>query len=90
MRFFKLFIFVFVPLIFVAGSHPTENLSCREIVTHLLDSIKNIKTQRCDVKSVEHINNHLLFAESQLKLNVNPKMIYYKSILKGNEVLWIL
>jgi hypothetical protein len=73
----------------LAGSHSKENLSCREIVSHLLDSIKNIRTQHCDVKSVEHINGHLLFAESILKMNMNPKKIYYKNIFKGNEVLWI-
>ncbi len=89
MRFLKLSVLIIIPLLFLAASQPKENLSCREIVSHLLDSIKNIRTQHCDVKSVERINGHLFFAESRLKLNVNPKMIYYKSILKGNEVLWV-
>lgn len=89
MRFVRLIVLVSIPFFYLAGSRPNENLTCKEIVTHLLDSIKNIKTQRCEVKSIEHINGQLFFAESILKLNVNPKMIYYKSVLKGNEVLWI-
>ncbi len=38
---------------------------------------------------MENINGHLLHAESTLKINFNPKMIYFKSVLKGNELLWV-
>ena len=71
------------------GNHPRTTLTCRDIIGTMLDSVKNIRTQKCDIKVVEHINDHLNVAESQIKINTNPKKIYYKSILKGNEVLWI-
>lgn len=90
MRFLKLSLLFNIPLlIFFAGVRPKNNPSCREIIGHFLDSIKHVKTQRCDVKAMENINGHLHFAESTLKINFSPKMIYFKSILKGNELLWI-
>jgi len=89
MRFFKLLTIIGIPLFLLSSSHPEKNLSCLEIVSHMLDSLKNIKTQQYDLKATERVNGHLLFAASHIKINTNPKKIYFKSILKGNEVLWI-
>lgn len=55
----------------------------------MLDSMKNIKTQRYDLKATERVNGKFLFAESHIKINSQPKKIYFKSVLKGNEALWV-
>lgn len=90
MRLLKLSLLFIIPLlIFFAGGRHKSAPSCREIVGHFLDSIKHVKTQRCDVKSIENINGHLHLAESTIKINFNPKMIYFKSVIKGNELLWV-
>lgn len=77
-------------LLFFSGADKApKTLSCREIIENMLDSIRVIKTQRYDVKSTERVGEHLLFAESHIKINSNPKKIYFHSPKKGTEVLWV-
>ncbi|MGZ4035533.1 MAG: DUF1571 domain-containing protein, partial [Bacteroidia bacterium] len=59
------------------------------IIDNMLDSIKNIRTQKFDLKSTEHVGSHLLFAESSIKINTKPRKIYFKSPKKGIEILWV-
>ena len=89
MKIIRLFIIAMVPLLFQGVSTKRDVLSCREIIVHMLDSIKNVRTQKFDLKSTERVGSHLLFAESMVKINTNPKKIYFKSLLKGIEVLWV-
>lgn len=89
MSFLKLLSIISIPFLFLGGSRPVKNLSCQEIVSLMLDSLKNIKTQRCDLKSTERVNGHFSYSGSRIKINTNPKKIYFYSILKGNEVLWV-
>lgn len=73
-----------------AGAHPPANVpSCHEIIDQMLDSIKNIKTQKFNVKSSERVGERILFAESSVKLTMSPRKIYFKSPLKGIEILWV-
>jgi len=77
-------------LIFFAGAKKSSpTVSCREIIEQMLDSIKIIKTQRYEVRSTERVGEHLLFAQSKIKINSNPKKIYFHSPNKGIEVLWV-
>jgi outer membrane lipoprotein-sorting protein len=76
-------------LLFAGADNSPKTLSCREIIEHMLDSIKIIKTQRYNVKSTERVGEHLLFAESGIKIDSNPKKIYFHSPKKGIEVLWV-
>jgi LysM repeat protein len=55
----------------------------------MLDSVKIIRTQKFDLKSTEHVGEHLLFAESSVKINTKPEKIYIKSLLKGIDILWV-
>jgi hypothetical protein len=76
-------------LVFSGADKVPKVVSCREIIEQMLDSIKIIKTQRYDVKSTERVGEHILFAESKIKINSNPKKIYFNSPKKGIEVLWV-
>ena len=75
--------------LFISGTKDKKTLTCREIILHTLDSIKNIRTQSFNVKATERIGNHFLNAESHIKINVNPKKIYFFSPAKGIELLWV-
>lgn len=89
MKFLKI-TFGFLFLFFFLGSPvPRTNLSCREIITTMLDTIKNIRTQEFELKSTERINKGLNFASSKVRLNNIPRKIYFKSIHKGAELIWI-
>lgn len=90
MHLFRIFICSFILFVFAgADVVPDKTLSCREIIDQMVDSIRIIKTQRYDVKSTERVGEHLLFAESKIKINSNPKKIYFNNPKKGIEVLWI-
>lgn len=74
---------------FAGADTSYKSVSCREIVEQMLDSIKNVRTQRYNVKSTERVGDHLLFAESKIKINFNPKKIYFHNPQKNIEVLWV-
>ncbi len=89
MKALKLSFFIVISTLFLSVEKPAENPSCREIINQMLDSINNIKTQRFNVKATERVGDRIFFAESFIKLNVNPKKIYYRSLSKNTEVLWV-
>lgn len=82
-------VIILISSLFIGGSEERNSLSCREIILHTLDSIKNIKTQSFNVKATERIGKHFLKAESHIKINVSPKKIYFNSPAKGIELLWV-
>lgn len=83
-------IIVFLVASLLIGSSSQKSIpSCREIINQMLDSIKNIKTQACSVKATERIGKRYLIAESYIKININPRKIYFYSPEKGAELLWV-
>ncbi len=89
MKTLRIIPYLFLLYLFWGATLPKENLSCRTIINQMLDSIKIIKNERLDVKATERVNNTLHFAESRIKINFNPKKIYFNSPLKGIEILWV-
>lgn len=80
----------FIALYVFSGAYtPSKTVSCKEIIEQMMDSIKVIKTQRYIVKSTERVDEHILFAESMVKINTSPKKIYFFSPKKNIEVLWV-
>ncbi len=88
MRLLKFSLLFLISFFSFGASIPGPNLSCREIIYQMLDSIQKIKTQRYEVKSVERVNGNLKLAESKIKLNINPLKVYFISP-KGIEILWV-
>ncbi len=90
MHFVRIFIcFLLVYTFAGADVAPVKTITCREIISQMIDSIKVIKTQRYTVKSTERVDGHLLFAQSNIKINTNPKKIYFFNPEKNIEVLWV-
>lgn len=89
MRFLKFPAILFISILFLGAKAPVNNLSCREIINHMLDSIKKIKTQRCDVRSTERTGNGLHIADANIKIDLSPKKIYFQNPTKGIELLWV-
>ncbi|MBA3972105.1 MAG: DUF1571 domain-containing protein [Bacteroidetes bacterium] len=88
MKAFRILVIILFTGFFFGSTTQKSTLSCGEIIQHMLDTIRNIRTQTCDVKATERVGKHLLFAESSIKINYLPKKIYFRSS-KGIEVLWI-
>lgn len=89
MRFLKLGVICGIYFFLSGNTVPDKKISSQEIVSRMLDSLKNIKTQRYNLKATERVDGRFLFAESHVKINSYPKKIYFKSILKNTEVLWV-
>lgn len=75
--------------IFIGADKENTTISCKQIIEQMLDSIKNVKTQRYTVKSTERVDEHILFAESRIKINASPRKIYLFNPSKSIEVLWV-
>jgi hypothetical protein len=82
-------VFILVTTLFVGSTTYQKSVSCREIIEHMLDSIRNIKTQACSVKATERIGKHFLISHSYIKINVSPRKIYFHNPEKGAELLWV-
>ncbi|MBL7885049.1 MAG: DUF1571 domain-containing protein [Bacteroidia bacterium] len=89
MKKYILLFLIIAAMFFVGANTPSNTPTCREIIERMLDSIRLIKTQTYTVKSIERVGKHLLFAEADIKMNLNPKKIYLKNQEKGIEVLWV-
>lgn len=89
MRILKVVAAFFSLFLFLGAIVPNETMRCRDIIETMLDTIRNIKTQRFDVKATERVGDRLLFAESRIKISFNPKKIYLANPYKGLEILWV-
>jgi hypothetical protein len=71
----------------VIGFSQKPELSCKEIVTKSLRSIKEVKSLKYHLKITERGKKGYNFYESTVKFSRNPRLIYL--YIKGIEVLWI-
>jgi hypothetical protein len=55
----------------------------------MLAAINNVKSAKYHLFSVERIDNKILTAHSEIKLNMVPRKLYFKNSLKGIEVLFV-
>ncbi len=60
-----------------------------QLIVSMIDSIKNIKTIRTNIKALERINNSYLSASSEIKVNVNPRKLYFVNKEKKLEILYV-
>jgi hypothetical protein len=81
-----LFLLSFILLLFSAEPDHAD-LSCREVIERMLDTIRDVQTQTCNVRATERIGKRLMVAESTIKINFYPRRIYFRNT-RGIEILW--
>jgi LysM repeat protein len=59
------------------------------VVEKMLEAINRVKTARYHLYSVERINEKILTAHSDIKLNMSPRKLYFRNTMKGIEVLYV-
>lgn len=74
----------FMPLI---GISQKNDLTCKEIVSKSLKSIKEVKGLKYHLKITERGKKGFNYYESAVKFSRNPRLIYL--YIKGIEVLWV-
>jgi hypothetical protein len=60
-----------------------------KLVADMIDSINAIKTLRCKVVALEKINNSYLSATSEIKIQTNPRKLYFINREKKLEILYV-
>lgn len=55
----------------------------------MLETINQVKTARYHLYSVERIEDKVLTAHSDIKLQMSPRKLYFKNSVKGIEVLYV-
>lgn len=82
-----LIIAAFFVMLFSSATKKMADLTCNEIVTKTLKSIKEVKGLKYHLKITERGKKGYNFYESNVKFSRNPRLIYL--YIKGIEVLWV-
>lgn len=59
-----------------------------KILQQMTDSIRSVKTVRTKISALERVEDKFLTANSSIKLNVNPRKLYFKNPQKKLEILY--
>jgi LysM repeat protein len=59
------------------------------VLEKMLTAINNVKSAKYHLYSVERVDNKILTAHSDIKLNMVPRKLYFKNTIKGIEVLYV-
>jgi hypothetical protein len=65
-----------------------HDLKPARILQQMNDSIKNIHTLRTNIYALERVEDKYLVVSSFIKLNVNPRKLYFKNPQKKLEILY--
>lgn len=68
---------------------PQAGNKAAQLIVGMIDSIKNIKTIRTNITSIERINNGYFSAASEIKVNVSPRKLYFLNKEKKLEILYV-
>lgn len=87
--FFALTLVVLISYSFKNQNNKTETTPLKVIIA-MLDSIKKIKSYEFSLKAMERVEKgEYLSAESYVKLNVNPKALYFRNEKKKISVMYV-
>jgi Protein of unknown function (DUF1571) len=85
---FKVVCFFVLVLFLVFSFKETYNPRPAKILHQLFDSIKNVKTLRVKVTSLERIEKKFLSASSEMKIQTLPRKLYFVNKFKKLEILF--
>lgn len=70
------------------GSYRTISIDPTVILHQMYDSIRNIKTLRLNISAIERLGTSYSSATSEIKLQVNPRRLYFINRQKKLEILY--
>ncbi len=70
--------FILLSFALVSKSNPIAHTNLT-VLQGMIDSVKKLKNASFKLKASERVNGKMLDAESEIMLNINPKMVYFKS-----------
>jgi hypothetical protein len=82
------YIFALISLIALFSFNGFKDVKPVKILSQMNDSIKNIKTVRVNISAVERQVTGFNIANSEIKLQVNPRRLYFKNTAKKIEILY--
>ncbi len=79
---------VFIGFLVFTSFEAVHDLKPAKILSQMNDSIKNIKTLRVTISALERLETGFSKANSEIKLQVNPRKLYFKNTIKKIEILY--
>ena len=82
------YIFIFFIFISASSFKLLTEIKPVKILSQMNDSIKNIKTLRVSISAMERLESGFNKATSEIKLQTNPRRLYFKNTIKKIEILF--
>jgi len=86
-------LFLYIPVFCLAlldySFRGRQEISPIRLLSQMNDSIKNIKNLRVKIYALERIEKNFLSANSEIKLQTNPRKLYFKNPAKKLEILYL-
>lgn len=76
-----------IPFVFFSFDFPSD-IKPVKILQQMNDSIKNIKTLRLHISALERVENTYHTAISDIKLQTQPRRLYFRNVIKKIEILY--
>lgn len=73
---------------FAFSSFKNTNADVSTILHQMYDSIRNVKTLRISINAIERLGNTYSSASSEVKLQTNPRRLYFVNKAKKLEILY--
>ena len=85
MRYLSLLLF---PILFFSFRFSPDEIKPAQLLHQMYDSIKKINTARLKINALERVENTFISAVSEIRLNVQPRRLYFINRAKKLEILF--
>lgn len=79
---------VLITLLFSFSAPPPSDQKALKLLVGMFDSIKSVKTLHMHIHAIERIEHSFVTADSEIKLQVHPRKLYFINPSKKLEVLF--
>jgi hypothetical protein len=79
---------IFFAFFFALTSFKVSKLETSTILHQMYDSIRNVKTLRISITAIERLGTTYASAASEVKLQMNPRRLYFNNKAKKLEILY--
>jgi len=80
---------LFIATSLALTSFRTSSIETSTILSHMYDSIRNVKTLRISISAIERLGKTYASAASEIKLQMNPRRLYFHNKEKKLEILYV-
>jgi hypothetical protein len=76
------------PLLLFSFRHESDEVKPAQLLHQMYDSIKKVSTLRVTIQALERMENSYLTATAEIRLNIQPRKLYFVNRAKKLEILY--